>query len=226
MSLSEVFKPSGSNIVPVLSATALAMTSTMLPAPALVEDQKPSTMVRPSHAAAHSPTDVNFSLALVGGGQPRRVDTSQTPSHFTAFELHGRTAVSQLPPPLGFYRFTRGDISAPLNHFSPSSLAASFYETLPSEARNEVLRDIVSLVFAVNALPPRVEVVDGMTTIDFDAPGRLLSILIDGDTFYLSAFSRQKELKMTYVAESDVPRDEFIDVVWGQLREFSAAVKA
>ncbi|MBB3743944.1 hypothetical protein FHX10_003443 [Rhizobium sp. BK591] len=225
MNITDVFKSSGSNIGPVLSATALAVTSTMSPAPALVEDQKPPIVARPYLAGVNSPTDVNFTLGLIRGGRHQPVATAQAPSHFPV-EKQWRPTVPHLALPLGFLQVSRSEPSASLNASSRAQLAAEFYETLPSDARNEVLWDIVSLAFAVTSISPRVEVIDGMTTIDFDAPGRLLSILIDGDTLCLSAFSRQKELKMTYVAESDVPRDEFINVLWGQLVEFSAAVRA
>ncbi|OWV72381.1 hypothetical protein ATY76_05990 [Rhizobium sp. R339] len=184
---------------------------------------------------AQSPTDVKFMLGRDLGGQQEPVDTAQMPHQIVRGIDEQRAArllllkpemeLGYLAPSLATYKPSLTP-DPPLFVGSAIQMASEFYDNVPAEARSEMLWDVVSLSYAVGGPTPRVDVVDGMTTVDFSAPGHLVSILIDQDVCHLSAFSRQKELKMTYVMEKGVPRDEFVDVVWGQLRDFHRSSEA
>ncbi|MGO8093253.1 hypothetical protein [Rhizobium leguminosarum] len=233
MNVSELFKISGSNIVPVVSATAIAVTSTMSASPARSDvSQFPTFYGQPTHA--QSPTDIMFALGLAPDGPRGSIDTARQSSQVLpgtdmqyaskVAMLHSTTMVDSVP--VGqFFRY-RLPASAPSPSVGHAQMASEFFEGLPADTRTDALWEVVSLSFAIGGPTPKIDVVDGMTTIDFSAPGRLVSILIDGDVCHLSAFSRQMELKMTYVSEKDVPRDEFNDILWGQLREFRRPVRA
>jgi hypothetical protein len=232
MSLSEVLRVSGSNIGPALSATALAMTATLSPVAARADSQLPIFVGQ--YGQPNSPTDVMFLLGLRPDGKRTFVDTAQRPSQMVSgVDVHAAAKLSLLYP-------AKGNEYYPFNviHYDPPTLGPSvhpgdtvraaleYYDGLPIDSHSEILWDVVSLAFAVGCLSPRVDVVEGMTTVDFSVPGHLLSILIDGDVCHLSAFSRQKELKMTYVIEKGTARDELIDVLWVQLRDFRRPIKA
>jgi len=99
--------------------------------------------------------------------------------------------------------------------------ALKFFNGLELEAKSQTLKDIILMSYELGAPSPIIEVLDGIVTADFSSNDRLLSVMIDGDVCNVSAFSRHKELKMSYFTEAGQLRDELNDFIWLQLRDFA-----
>ncbi|MGO7331754.1 hypothetical protein [Rhizobium leguminosarum] len=162
------------------------------------------------------------------------MDTAQRPSQLVSgIDFRAAAKLSVLYPskvseylPFNLAPYGSSSLAQTQHTAEAVVLASEFYQSLPASAHSDALWDVISLAYAIGCPTPLVDVIDGMTTVDFSAPGRLLSVLIDENACHLSSFSQHKELKMTYVSEDGVPRDEFTDVLWGQLRDFRRPVKA
>lgn len=98
--------------------------------------------------------------------------------------------------------------------------ALEFYSTIPDALKSDLLWEIVAAAFQLGISNMIVLGSDDGTTVDVSSPGRLLSVLIDRDVCLVSSFSRRMELKFTYDLAEGHPRDELIEVIKTQLRQF------
>lgn len=229
MTLSEVLQVSGSNLRSALPATALAITTTMSP-PAFRLEEQDLFRHKGHFFSADTPTDTAFVLADADRDHAdlERVYLARSGQRLAAvgsdeFAIKPGGMLSILGMTTGLRIGSFAHMSAPAlpGHIgSTMHMAASFYEEVAAEAKSDLLWDIVALSYAANAPVPIVERIDGTVTVDFSAPGRLLSIMIDQEACFLSAFSSRKELKASFMLAAGSPRDELTDIIWSQLQDF------
>lgn len=208
MSYPNAVKVSGSNFGSMLTATAFAVSAT-LSAPAVAHQA-------PVPEVAYTPTDQSFIL-LPKGETVGGVANYRTVSFTSAFDRLGdgishRNAFLILHDQAFEATGSQNDLS--------SSNAIQFYDHLPASVKSDTLWDIISLAALTDVPFPAIEKLEDMVTVDFSTPGQLLSLMIDDDICQLSAFTKQKELKMTYFFEAAGSKDALNEVVWAQLRDF------
>jgi len=222
----EVLKVSGSNIGPVLSATALAVTTTVGAPPYSANRYEPVPMERTT-SRSPAPTDLNFAVGhnVLDDGWGGLVAGRKTVVGEAVDAAPAIVVPFPVRSPSQFMSLTLGVPPSP-KATEASMAASSFYNELPQAAKSSTLWDIVQLFHLARAPEPSVEVIDGeATTVDFNSEGRLLSILIDKDACHLSSFTKNKELKMTYFLEEGGSKEELTDVLWTQLQSFRTPVE-
>ncbi|MUZ65354.1 hypothetical protein [Agrobacterium vitis] len=96
----------------------------------------------------------------------------------------------------------------------------AFYAALPDNLKSDVLWDVILHSQKMGAPIPTVEALEESVTVDFAAPGVLVSVLIDKDACYLSAFGTAKKVTGTFVLDEVSSKREFITTFESQLGSF------
>lgn len=88
-------------------------------------------------------------------------------------------------------------------------VAASYLRTVPHELQSTALWKLIFLAIRLDVPRPVVECLEDAVTIDFEAPGHLLSVLIETESYHLSVFSKRKEIRATWVAGDEEALEDF-----------------
>lgn len=212
-------KGATSNIASVLSATAFVMGAT---APTTrADDFTPVEIVRNQD---HSP------VAFVG----KFANENATDPRFTLQEArdYGHEISQRIFPVAVKARAQRTVVkptsSIHLDHpqwqvQAPSvERARDFYETLPEDLKSALAEELVSMFFFATDRAPIIERIGEMTTFDLAKSGKTLGVMIEGNVCAISSISRVKELRGTYVVDSELALEDFRRTVFEELLSFAA----